>query len=196
MDRNIVRCFEQLFNSHAGCVLFLKVLCFQERVICNDGHAKSTAQLCNTAANAAKAHYAEGAATQLTANKFVFIPLVLHFNVVVCSHGIAGKVQHFGNGQLCNSICVEARSVKDLDAFLFCIIHIDVVQANGANADNLQIFCCIQNLFVDFGIHTHNQNFVFGDQSFQFFLGGKHFCVDLHKFAEFRANGLVYCVNN
>jgi hypothetical protein len=109
---------------------------------------------------------------------------------------VAGQVQHLGEGQLGHGVGVHAGSVEDLDALSLGGIHVDVVQANGANADDLQILGGVQDLLVDGGVNTHDQHIIVRDQLGQLLLGGQHVGVHLHVLAELLGDGAVDGVND
>ena len=165
-------------------------------VIGHHVHLEGAGQLAHALADAAEAQNAQGLAPQLGAHELILVPGLVHLHVVAGGNGVAGDVQHLGDGQLGHGVAVEAGGVDDLDALLLGGVQIDVVQAHRADADDLQVLGGVQNLLINGGVHAHDEHIIVRDQLGQLLLGGQHVGVHLHILAELLGNAAVDGVND
>ena len=105
----------------------------------DDGHADGLGHDAQMLADAAEADDAEGLALQFNALAVCLLfPLAL-------AHGVArdGKIacagEHMAHGQLCDGLGGSLRGVLDSDAVGLGILHVDVVNADTAADDELQL---------------------------------------------------------
>ena len=191
MDGDEVRNLQHLVDAHALGVLLLEDVSGQIGVVSDDVHLEHAGQLAHALADAAKAQNAQGLAPQLAAHELILVPLLVDLHVVAGGNGMAGQVQHLGDGQLGHGVAVQAGGVDDLHALLLGVVQVDVVQTHGADADDLQVLGGIQDLLVDGGVHAHDENVILGDQLGQLVLARQHFGVHGHVFAQFLGDGAV-----
>ena len=196
MDGDEVGDLQQLVDAHAGGLLLLEHVGGQVGVIGHDVHLEGTAQFAHALADAAEAQDAQGLAPQLAAHEFILVPGLVHLHVVVGGDGVAGQIQHLGEGQLGHGVGVQAGSVEDLHALCLAGVHVHVVQAHGAHADDLQVGGGVNDLLGDLGVHAHDEHIVVRDELDQLLLGGEHVGVHLHILAQLLGDGTVDGIND
>ena len=189
MDGDKIRDLQQLVHGHALGRLLVEDILRQVGIVGHHIHLESMGQLGHALAHTAKAQDAQGLAPQLAAHELIFVPVLAYLDVVAGVDGVAGDIQHLGDGQLGNGVVVQAGGVEDLDALLLGGVHVDVVQAHGAHADYLQLLGCVQDLLVDGGVHTHDKDLIVADHAGKLFLGGEDLGIDLHVLAQFLGDG-------
>ena len=196
MDGDEVGNLAQLSDGHGGGLLLLEHVSGQVGIVSHDLHAEDAGDLAHALADAAEAQNAQGLALELAAHELILVPVLVDGDVVVGGDGVAADLQHLADGQLSNGVAVQAGSVKDLDALFLGVLGVDVVQAHGANADDLQVLGGVQNVLVDHGIHAHNQNVNITDLSLQLILaggqggGGDNFHVLAQDLCDLAGNGV------
>jgi len=196
VDGNEIGNLKQLFDAYALSLLLNKNFCREIRIVCNDVHLECTAKLAYALTDSAEAEYAEGTAAELTSYECILVPVLVNLNVVVSSHGAASKVKHLGDGKLCYCVAVESGCVEYLDALFLSVIHVDVVEANRANTDYLEVLGCVEDLLVDSGVNAHDKNVVIANDSLELVLSGEHLVVYLHGLAKFLSYSFMYSIDN
>ena len=185
MDGHEVGDLQQLLHGHALGLLLVKDIRGQIGVVSHNVHLEGVSQLAHALSHTAKAQDTQGLAPQLAAHELILVPSLVHLHVDAGGDGVAGDLQHLGDGQLGHSVVVQAGGVKDLDVLGLGGIHVDVVQAHGANADDLQVGSGVQDILVDSRIYPHDEHVIVSDDGSQLLLGGEHFGVHLHVLAQF-----------
>ena len=109
---------------------------------------------------------------------------------------MTGHIKQLGDGQLCNSVGVHARCIVNLYAVCLGSLKINMVQTDGAYADNLQVLRSVQNPLVDLRVHAHDENIIVRDHGSKLILGRKDLGIDLHVLSEYFADASVYFINN
>ena len=191
MDGDIVRHLADLGDAHGGGLVLGEDLGGEVGVVGHDLHAEHPGDLAHPLADAAEAQHAQGFAPELTAHKGVLVPLLVDGYIPVGGDGVPGQLQHLADGQLGHGVAVEAGGVKDLHALLLGVLGVDVVQAHGAHADDLQALGGVQHLFVDLGVHPHDEHVHVADLGLQLVLRGGELLAggDLHVLAQFLSDG-------
>ena len=185
MDGDEVRDLQQLIHRHAFGGFLVEDVLGEVGIVGHHVHLEGVGQLGHALAHTAKAQNAQSLAPQLPAHKLVLVPVFANLNVVAGVDGVAGDIQHLGDGQLGHSVVVEAGGVEDLDALLCGGVHVDMVQAHGAHADDLQLFGGVQDFLVDGGVYAHDEDLIVADHAGQLLLSGENLGIHLHIFAQF-----------
>ena len=171
LDGDEIGYTDQLLYARSLSSFSVELLGSQIGIVSYDVHLERPAQLADAAADTAEAHDAQGLSAKLSAYEFILVPVVVHFDIIVCGNGIPGDLQHLSDGQLSDCVRVHTGSVEYLDSFFLRIVRIDVVGPDRADTDHLQFLSCVNDLFVDLGIHTHDQDLIIPDLLQHFRLG-------------------------
>ncbi len=115
---------------------------------------------------------------------------------MVRRNGVAGHLEHLCEGQLSNCVGVHAGRIEYLNALCFGGLGIDMVEADSADTDYLEVCGSIKDGLVHLGGDTLNQHVIIRNQRRKFLLGREHFGIYLHILAKLFRNRTVDRINN
>ena len=164
----------------------------------NHVHANGLCHHAQMLADAAEADDAERLALELDALAVGFLfPLVL-------AHGmagdgdIAGAGEHMGHGELRDRLRGGSRSVLNGDAVFLSVLHIDVVYANAAADDELELTALgfVDVVCAHLGLGADDDRIEFAKGSAQLIRLIKLLNDFVTCFAQLRHSGLVHSIGN